>query len=157
MQTKNNFVIINRAFEEAEKSTCRVKIGSVITKGKSKIVFSGHNTNQRTSYLNKISCCLHAEISSLIKFDNMLRRKGKKKINMKKYRLWVYRMSSKNNKENFILNSNPCHICCKILRTYGFQKVGYSTDLNTTLLVNLRKHNNFHMSNSQIKSLHLWK
>jgi len=64
----NNIVAI--ACDEAKKSNCNQKLGAVITKGRNKIICRGHNDLNRTSYLNNISNCQHAEMNAATKFIN---------------------------------------------------------------------------------------
>lgn len=54
----------------ARKSECLQKLGAVITKGRTKIIFRGYNDVHRTAYLNNISNCQHAEMSVATKFIN---------------------------------------------------------------------------------------
>lgn len=62
--------IIDIAIQESNNSTCLQKLGSVITKGRNKIIFRGYNDSRRTSYLNNISNCQHAEMNVATKFIN---------------------------------------------------------------------------------------
>ena len=69
----------NMAYREALKSPCFHKHSSIITKGYSKILLSGHNSNLRTISRNKIACCLHAEMDAIRKFEQCYLRSKKKK------------------------------------------------------------------------------
>ena len=54
--TTNN-TIRNICCQQAIKSPCTYKLGSVITKGRRKIMCRGFNDNMRTRYLDKTTCC----------------------------------------------------------------------------------------------------
>ena len=71
-------------FQEAIKSPCSYKLGSVITKGKNKIMCRGYNNNQRSCYLGKITCCQHAEMAVATKFINQYVRKKQLKVSCQK-------------------------------------------------------------------------
>ena len=60
--------VFNMAYNEAKKSPCNFKLGAVITKGRRKVICRGHNSNMRTKYLDKVSCCQHAEMAVATKF-----------------------------------------------------------------------------------------
>ena len=62
--------IVSIASEEAQKSTCKQKLGAVTTKGRNKIICRGYNDLNRTSYLNILSNCQHAEMNVATKFIN---------------------------------------------------------------------------------------
>ena len=57
-------------YEQAQKSNCIHKLGSFITKGRNKIISRGYNDNKRTSYLNLITPCQHAEMKTVAHFIN---------------------------------------------------------------------------------------
>ena len=59
--------IINK---EALKSNCVHKLGAVITKGRNKVICRGYNDNMRTSFLDMIVQCQHAEMSVATEFIN---------------------------------------------------------------------------------------
>ena len=63
-----NNCINNKAYREALKSDSNFRLGAVITKGRSKIICSSHNTSKRSSYLKNISNCMHAEMAVATKF-----------------------------------------------------------------------------------------
>lgn len=71
--------IQNVATNAAFHSNCDHKHGAVITRGKHTIVATGCNDNKRTSYMGKVDCCLHAEISAAMNFINSTVRRNKKK------------------------------------------------------------------------------
>mgnify|MGYP006112663383 CR=1 FL=1 len=74
-----NPTLKNRAYREALKSPCTHKHSAIITKGFSKFIVSGHNSNLRTKSRNVINCCLHAEMDVIRKFEQRyLRAKLKK-------------------------------------------------------------------------------
>ena len=62
--------ITTLAYDEALKSGCAQKLGAVITKGRSKVICTGHNDPNRTSFLNIVSNCQHAEMNVATKFIN---------------------------------------------------------------------------------------
>ena len=63
-----NNCINNKAYREALKSDSNFRLGAVITKGRSKIICSSHNTSKRSSYLKNITNCMHAEMAVATKF-----------------------------------------------------------------------------------------
>ena len=69
----------NIAYREALKSPCFHKHSAIITKGYSKIILSGHNSNQRTKSRNKIACCVHAEMDAIRRFEQCYLKSKKKK------------------------------------------------------------------------------
>jgi len=71
-------------FEQAEMSPCSHKLGAVITKGRSKIIFRSHNTNLRTTFLHKITCCQHAEMGVATQFFNRFWRRNQLKVSQEK-------------------------------------------------------------------------
>lgn len=171
MIVRNNYSIITAAYNEALKSPCNYRLGSVITKGRRRIVMKGYNTNQRTTYLKQITCCQHAEMSVVTKFMNGFVRRNYKKSyrnrskkrnsrhDFSKYIIWVYRIPSGctqvNNNNLLIRNATPCKRCCESLLKLGFRKIGYSTKNNTTVLSDLRKFKNHHVSVAERKMAHL--
>jgi len=60
----------NIAYNEALKSNCVHKLGAIITKGRSKIICRGYNDNMRTSFLDIIAQCQHAEMKVATEFIN---------------------------------------------------------------------------------------
>lgn len=74
-----NPTMMKIAYREAIKSPCFHKHSAIITKGYSKIILTGYNNNQRTTSRNKISCCLHAEMDAVRKFEQRYLRSKKKK------------------------------------------------------------------------------
>ena len=66
--TTINNSVINIAYNEAHKSVSNFRLGAVITKGRGKIICSSHNTSLRSSYLNNITNCIHAEMAVATKF-----------------------------------------------------------------------------------------
>jgi len=67
------------ATQAALSSNCSVKHGAVITYGTHTICATGCNDNTRTSFMGKIDCCLHAEISAAMNFINCTVRHNRKK------------------------------------------------------------------------------
>ena len=61
-------------------SNCDHKHGAVITHGKHTIVSTGYNDNTRTSFMGKVDCCIHAEISAAMNFINSVVRRNRKKF-----------------------------------------------------------------------------
>jgi hypothetical protein len=76
---KMNPTMRNIAYREALKSPCFHKHSSIITKGYSKFILAGHNSNQRTISRKKIACCLHAEMDAIRKFEQCYLKSKKKK------------------------------------------------------------------------------
>uniref|UniRef100_A0A6C0IZZ8 Uncharacterized protein n=1 Tax=viral metagenome TaxID=1070528 RepID=A0A6C0IZZ8_9ZZZZ len=66
--------------EQALKSNCIQKLGAVITKGRNKIICRGHNDNMRTSFLNIISPCQHAEMNVATQFLNSFIKPNQLKV-----------------------------------------------------------------------------
>ena len=62
------------------ESNCDFKHGAVVTHGTHTIVGTGCNDHSRTSYLGKIDCCLHAEMSAAMHFINCIVRRNPKKF-----------------------------------------------------------------------------
>ena len=174
MIVRNNYSIIAAAYNEALKSPCNYRLGSVITKGRRRIVMKGYNTNQRTSYLKQTTCCQHAEMAVVTKFmngfvrrnyKNSYKNRSKKRSSrhdFSKYIIWVYRIPSGciHTNSDFtnklpIRNAMPCKRCCESLLKLGFRKIGYSTKDNTTVLRDLRRFKNDHVSVAERKMAHL--
>ena len=61
--------IIETCKREAQKSTCVMRLGACIVKGK-RIIYSAHNDKMRTTYMNKLNCSIHAELNVARKFLN---------------------------------------------------------------------------------------
>ena len=66
-------------------------------------------------------------------------------MNYKKYVIWVVRKNSKGE----LRNAAPCNTCCNALKKLGFRKVAYSDDDGTMTMIDLRRYENNHLSNSQ--------
>ena len=105
--------IQNTIRSEALKSKCNQKHGCVITKGNTKIMSVGYNNNHRSSYsisyfknnkiikINVKEPCIHAELSGVKNFINIMSKKNKRKmINYNKYIVWVGRIPNDENKRN---------------------------------------------------------
>ena len=75
-----NSTIVDMACEEAAKSDAAYRLGSVITKGRTKVMCKSHNTSLRTSYLNNVSNCMHAEMAVATKFINTHVRRNQIKV-----------------------------------------------------------------------------
>tara|TARA_Y100000590_G_C15744805_1_gene1021559 strand:+ start:2518 stop:3003 length:486 start_codon:yes stop_codon:yes gene_type:complete len=120
------------AFEQAELSTLKFKVGACITKG-SKVIVKGHNT-PRTRYMNTNYLCTHGEMECAREFlhkvlkTNLkthiksLRNKNYRR-QMKKYIVWVVRRGFS---DTNYMQSVPCKDCKNSLIELGFEKVGYS-------------------------------
>ena len=67
-------------------------------------------------------------------------------MNYKKYVIWVVRQ----NRKGELRNAAPCNTCCKALKKLGFRKVVYSDDDGTMNMIDLRRYENNHLSNSQL-------
>ena len=68
------------ATSAAAGSNCELKHGAVITHGIHTVVATGRNDNTRTSFMGKVDCCLHAEMSAAINFINCIVRRNPKKF-----------------------------------------------------------------------------
>ena len=66
------------ATDVAFQSPCVHKHGAVITKG-NHVMATGFNTNERTSFLGKHDCCMHAEMAAVLQFLNCAVLKNKKR------------------------------------------------------------------------------
>lgn len=77
---KKNNTIRNICRNQAENSPCTYKLGSAITKGRRKIMCRGYNDNMRTRYLDKITCCQHAEMAVATQFINRYVRRNQIKV-----------------------------------------------------------------------------
>ena len=66
-------------------------------------------------------------------------------MNYKKYVIWVVRQ----NRKGELRNAAPCNTCCNALKKLGFRKVVYSDDDGTMTMIDLRRYENNHLSNSQ--------
>ena len=62
--------ITSIAANQALKSDCVHKLGAVVTKGRNKIMCRGHNDPHRTTFLNAVTNCQHAEMNVATKFIN---------------------------------------------------------------------------------------
>ncbi len=159
--------IQNTIRSEALKSKCNQKHGCVITKGNTKIMSVGYNNNHRSSYsisyfknnkiikINVKEPCIHAELSGVKNFINIMSKKNKRKmINYNKYIVWVGRIPNDENKRNlgFFKNSEPCIRCCSNLKKLGFRKLNYSTDNGNFNTIDLRYFKGKHISHSQIET-----
>ena len=67
------------ATELAKNSPCNTKHGSLITCGCNKVYASGYNNNQRSKFLNKHDCCMHAEMAAVNNFINCRVRRNPKR------------------------------------------------------------------------------
>ena len=81
---KKNNIIRHICRHEASQSPCTYKLGSVITKGRNKIMCSGFNDNMRTRYLHKTTCCQHAEMAVATQFINRYVRRNQIKVSCQK-------------------------------------------------------------------------
>lgn len=67
-------------------------------------------------------------------------------MNHKKYVIWVIRK----NRKGELRNAAPCNTCCNALKKLGFRKVVYSNDDGIMIMIDLRRYQNNHLSNSQL-------
>jgi deoxycytidylate deaminase len=125
--------LLNFAVEQSQKSTVNYKHGSVIFKGKKPICF-GYNANNRTQYKKNLVCCLHAEMSALIKFLNSYIKIHNTKSNphklrrkLKKYSICVARSIERADGSIECQNSSPCKDCLSKLLNVGLNKICYTT------------------------------
>ena len=141
-------------------SICRAKTVAFITKGKYKILYSGHNDALRTKYLGHVSICQHAEMNVITQFINSRIRRNHMKysrknkqhcnqVDLHKYTLWVFRISNFDN--NKVLNSAPCFHCSNAMKKLGLRKVIHTTNQNNLNKIDLRYYNTTHVSNAQKK------
>lgn len=65
-----NCNVSHMACKEASKSDSNYRLGSVITKGRKKVICKGYNTSTRTTFLNNLSNCMHSEMAVATKFIN---------------------------------------------------------------------------------------
>ena len=80
---KNN-TIRNICCQEAANSPCTHKLGAAITKGRRKIMYRAFNDNMRTRYLDKTTCCQHAEMAVATQFINRFVRRNQLKVSCQK-------------------------------------------------------------------------
>lgn len=134
------------AFEEAELSTLKYKVGACISKG-SKIIAKGHNSS-RPRLMNQNYLCSHGEMECVRDFINKIVKTNIKvhikslsndnyRRKMKKYIIWVVRRGYK---DPLFLQCSPCEDCRTNLIKLGFEKVGYSNidgDIIVTKLKNI--------------------
>ena len=153
--------IKNICMSEAIKSPCNNKHSAIITKGRTKIICKGYNTNKRSSYLNEFVCCQHAEMAVATKLYNQIIRKkqnkftrNNNKINLSKYVVWVCRIPNDENlkKIGTFKNSEPCIRCCNGLKKLGFRKLRYSNDNGNFINIDLRYFKPTHISHSQLET-----
>lgn len=142
------------AFEQAEHSTLKFKVGACITKG-SKVIVKGHN-NPRTRYLNQNYLCTHGEMECAREFLNKVLKTNLKahiknlknknyRRQMKKYIVWVVRRGFSDTE---YMQSVPCQDCKNSLIQLGFEKVGYS-DIDGNIIVTKLKNINGILSEAQ--------
>ncbi len=119
---------------EGKRSPMKSKHGCVIARG-GKVITSGYNQYKINlpeliiRFSNKCdrkSCALHAEIHALFLLLQ-LNMYDIKKLQFRKYQLYVARASNKN--DDF-MNSKPCENCISILKDYQINKIFYSAGNN---------------------------
>ena len=147
--------IISLAVDQAYNSNMNIRHGAVITKG-NKIICKGHNTSRsQIKSLNNLELCSHAEMNVarilyntyIFKKERSKNGKHPKKINLKKYIIWVARISHGN--QGDVLYSAPCSKCIDSIKKMGFQKLGFSLSKYETKVVNINNFSNDHLSDAQ--------
>ena len=147
--------ILDKAIDEALKSTQTFKHGAVVTGPGRKIICSGFNKGNRTKILNKVFTCTHAEMDVLNKLiNNYLKPKYGKKYRdyIGKYSLWVTRIENDRSCGIKTTYSKPCYYCFKELEDWGIKKIYYTVDNTTTVCCKVSELNSTHKSDCQIKS-----
>lgn len=147
--------IISIAVDQAYNSNINIRHGAVITKG-NKIICKGCNTSRtQIKSLNNLELCSHAEMNVarmlyntyIFKKERSKNSKHPKKVNLKKYIIWVARISHGN--QGDVLYSAPCSKCVQSIKRMGFQKIGFSLSNNETRVVNIHDFFNDHLSLAQ--------
>ena len=147
---KNRQLVMKHLCQDVHmKCENKHRLCAIITKGKNKVLFIGHNDSNRTKCRNNISYSTHAEMSVINQFMNQVRknehkfinkqknnykpnRKDNRTYNFNKYTLWVYRIrhdQNSSNQDDFVFDMcKPCMNCCKSLKQLGFRNVIYTNE-----------------------------
>ena len=147
---KHRALVMDHLCQEVHmKCENKHRLCAIITKGKNKVLFIGHNDSNRTKCRNNLSFSTHAEMSVVNQFmnhvrknehkfinksksKNRLNRRGQRSYNFSKYTLWVYRIrhNQKSSTQNdFVFDMcKPCMHCCASLKELGFRNVIYTNE-----------------------------
>jgi tRNA(Arg) A34 adenosine deaminase TadA len=157
-QTSRILRIQNVARQEATKSNSVHRLGAIITKG-NVIVAKGYNQD-RNSFLDRIDCHMHAEMSAVNNFLNgYVRRNPKTREELHRYTIWCVRIpwDPKAFHKGQLYNSIPCNICLERLRYYGFGKIVFVDEVGSVrmwkLTLSLSKHIKTYYTTSQRRFL----
>ena len=119
----------------AEKSSCLIRHGALIAKGK-QVYATGYNSAQRCRFLRGHDLCIHAEMAAVTMFINNYVRKKASKFRVKRggvdkgdalydlsdFTVWSIKASSTETRTA----SRPCAMCLYRLKRFGFGKIAYS-------------------------------
>jgi deoxycytidylate deaminase len=105
---------LNKARDQALKSLCEQRIGSVITL-KDKIISMGYNKQKTHPKAPSPFHHIHGEVDAIFKAPKEL---------LKGSTIYVYRITPGNNKGL----SRPCKYCLNFIKKCGIVKVYYSTE-----------------------------
>ena len=137
--------LVSLAADESMRSTVAYKHGAVIYQGKKKIC-SGYNQNTRSVYRKNISCSIHAEMDTLVRFLNSFIKIHNTKHNphktrrkMHKYSICVVRTVERIDGSIDYLNSLPCRDCLIKLKMVGLNKVSYTATNNQILTAKINR------------------
>jgi deoxycytidylate deaminase len=110
----------NKSLELALKSQFRSKHGAVISYN-GHIIGSGYNVNLEHNTVRQFDeyKTLHAEMVAIFRVKN--------KRLLKRSELFVCRLDRFGN----ALNSKPCRVCRKVMKSFGVSTVHYTTDAGT--------------------------
>ena len=170
---KHRALVMDHLCQEVHmKCENKHRLCAIITKGKNKVLFIGHNDSNRTKCRNNLSFSTHAEMSVVNQFmnhvrknehkfinksksKNRLNRRGQRTYNFSKYTMWVYRIrhNQKSSRQNdFVFDMcKPCMHCCASLKELGFRKVIYTNEDGMETKMDMRyETNNFITSGNRI-------
>lgn len=130
--------ILTEAIEIAKKSNMFNKHGAVLfyKNNIETIAFNEYDSKYNTK---------HAEQECINKYKNKIRKYKKDK---KKFNLLVIRLST----QNKLLNSKPCHECCRVLKESGIiNKIYYSNENGHIITERINNFNSEHKTLLQKK------
>lgn len=107
---------LSKAREQALKSSCEQRVGSVITL-KDKIIAMGHNKQKTHPKAPNAFKHIHGEFDAIMKAPKEL---------LKGSSIYVYRITKGNNQGL----SKPCKTCFDFIKKCGIKKVYYSTEFH---------------------------
>ena len=171
---KHRALVMDHLCQEVHmKCENKHRLCAIITKGKNKVLFIGHNDSNRTKCRNNLSFSTHAEMSVVNQFmnhvrknehkfinksksKNRLNRRGQRSYNFSKYTLWVYRIrhNQKSSTQNdFVFDMcKPCMHCCASLKELGFRNVIYTNEDGMETKMDMRyETNNFITSGNRVR------